>query len=115
VFGGVQWVASASLVVGLLWLAVLWGLVWLQFPQPPTPRWREIPLPSLLTLGGAVVGPVVAVLGRRLTAVGARRRGRRARQSLADQVTVVIDDGVVAPVSAELGRLSDLRRALERL
>jgi GTP-binding protein EngB required for normal cell division len=115
VLGGVQWLASAGLVVGLLWLLMLWVLVWFQFPQPPTPTWRDVPLPSLLAVGGAVVGLVIAVLGRRLTSLGARRRGRKARESLAEQVAVVIEDHVVGPVDAELARLSELRRALERL
>ena len=115
VIGGVQWAAAAALLAGLVWLLVLWGLAWLQFPPPPTPRWRDIPLPSLLAVGGAAIGALLAVLGRRLTAVGAARRARLARASLAEHVASVIDEDVVLTVTSELGYLSELRRALERL
>jgi len=113
--GGLQWLGSAALVVGLLWLLVLWVLAWFAFPQPPTPRWRDVPLPSLLTVGGAVLGLLVATIGRRLTAVGARRRGRQARAALTEQVAEVIDRDVVAPVNTELLALAQLRQAIQRL
>jgi hypothetical protein len=96
-------------------MLVLWGLVWLRFPEPPTPFWRGFPLPGLLVVGGAGLGLLLALVGRRLAAVGARRRGRRARQSLADEVTVVMNRDVVEPVDAELEQLAALRRAAERL
>jgi hypothetical protein len=113
--GSVQWLTSAALLVGVAWLLALWGLAWLRIPEPPTPYWHEFPLPSLLTVGGALVGLLVATAGRRLAAVGGRRRARRARQSLAAQVAAVVDHEVVGPVDAELARLGELRRALELL
>lgn len=113
--GAVQWLAAASLLVGLVWLIGLWALEWFRFPPPPTPTWRDFPVPSLLAAGGALVGLVFAVVGRRLTAVGARRRGRRARGDLADQVRDVVEERVLGPVDAELVRLTELRKAVERL
>lgn len=113
--GAVQWLAAAALVGGLVWLLVLWLLDWFLFPQPPTPSWQGIPLPSLLTLTGAVLGPVLAVLGRRLTAVGARRRGRRARADLEREVAHVVEAGVIGPVEIELDRLGALGRAVRLL
>ncbi len=113
--GGLQWLTSAALLVGVAWLLALWGLAWLRIPEPPTPYWHEFPLPSLLTVGGALVGLLVATAGRRLAAVGGRRRARRARQSLAAQVATVVDHEVVGPVDTELARLGELRRALELL
>jgi hypothetical protein len=74
-----------------------------------------VPLPSLLAVGGAVIGLLVATIGRRLTAVGARRRGRQARNSLTEQVAAVIDGDVVGPVNTELLALSQLRQAVTRL
>ncbi len=115
VAGAVQYAASAALAAGLIWLLVLWGLVWFRFPEPPTPTWRDFPLPSLLAVGGAAIGALIAVLGRRLTAVGARRRGRAAHESLGEHVASVIDEDVVLSVNSELGYLSELRRALARL
>ena len=113
--GLVQWLAAAALVGGLLWLLGLWLLAWFRFPEPPTPTWRGFELHTLLWAGGAVVGVLIAALGRRFTAWGARRRARRARKSLEDNVTEVIDVRVVTPVNAELDRLTELRRAVQRL
>ena len=113
--GGLQWLASIALVVGLAWLLALWGLAWLQFPPPPTPTWRDLPLPGLLLVGGTTVGLLVATLGRRLAAVGGRRRARRAGRALTARVAAVVDRSVIAVVTAELDRLAELRRALEQV
>ena len=113
--GLLQWVAAAALVVGLLWVLALWLLTWFTFPAPPKVEWRGWPLQSLLIAGGALVGVVMAAIGRRVTAVGARRRARAARRSLADQVAQVVDRQVLTPVNAELTALTELRRAVRKV
>lgn len=113
--GAVQWLASAALLVGLVWLLLLWVLDLLAIPEPPTPRWGQVSVPSTLALGGALVGVMTSVIARRLTAVGARRRGRRARAALTERVAEVVDRDVVAPVNAELSTLTDLSAAIARL
>ncbi len=115
VLGTVQWVVAAGLIVGLIWVLALWGLAWFQFPPPPRVQWRGFPVQSLLALGGLILGPLLATIGRRLTAVGGARRGRQARASLSEHVAGVIDEDVVLTVTSELGELSELRRALARL
>jgi GTP-binding protein EngB required for normal cell division len=115
VLAALQWLASTAMVVGVVWLLALWALAWLRLPEPPAPAWHAFPLPSLLAVGGAAVGLLVAATGRRLAAWGGRRRGRRAGQSLAARVAVVVDRDVVAPMAAELAELGELRRALARL
>ncbi len=113
--GAVQWLAIVALVVGLGWLAALMVLDWFLLPRPPMPVWRGLPLPTWLAVGGALIGVVMAVLGRRVVAMGARRRARRARSDLTKQVTRVIEADVLAPVNAELAQLAELRRAVQRL
>jgi hypothetical protein len=54
-------------------------------------------------------------VARRLTAIGARRRGRQARAALTEQVATVIDRDVVVPVNAELATLTRLNEAVARL
>ncbi len=97
-----QWLATASLVVGLVWLSVLFGVAWLQLPDPPTVRLGRVPLPTLLTLGGLAVGLLIAAIGRRLVGIGARRRSAAARESLNERVAVVVDERVVRPTTVEL-------------
>src|SRR5690606_41940377 len=98
VVGAFQWLVLAALVVGLLWLAALWGFVYLRLPEPPTPVLTlggpgalELPWPTLLALGGVVVGVLVALVSRAAAAVGGRRRAARARRRLRDAVGQVAD------------------------
>jgi len=113
--GAVQWLASAALLVGLGWLLLLWVLDVLALPAPPTPRWGEVSVPSAMALGGALIGVLASVIARRLTAVGARRRGRQARAALTERVAEVVDRDVVGPVNAELLALTELSRSIARL
>ncbi|MGO2042601.1 MAG: hypothetical protein ACTH2O_08460, partial [Cellulosimicrobium funkei] len=87
VVGAFQWLVLAALVVGLLWLAALWGFTYLRLPEPPTPVLTlggpgapELPWPTLLALGGIVVGVLVALVSRAAAAVGGRRRAARRRR-----------------------------------
>jgi hypothetical protein len=58
---------------------------------------------------------VVSLIARRLTSIGARRRGRQARAALTERVAEVIDRDVVAPVNSELRSLTELREAVAHL
>jgi hypothetical protein len=111
----VQRVATAAMMVGLVWLAVLGVLGWFKLPDPPLPRIGNAPVPTVLAIGGAVVGLLLAFVGRRLAQVGAARRARLARRALADEVATVIDREVVAPLDTELARLAELGRLVRRL
>ncbi|MFI2703445.1 GTPase [Cellulosimicrobium composti] len=118
VVGAFQWLVLAALVVGLLWLAALWGFVYLRLPEPPTPVLTlggpgalELPWPTLLALGGVVVGVLVALVSRAAAAVGGRRRAARARRRLRDAVGQVADRLVRLPVGEELAALASCRTA----
>lgn len=103
--GAVQWLAFAALLVGGLWLLALAVVAWLRLPEIPTPEWGTLPLPTLLLLGGAIVGVVLAVLSRFAARVGGRRRTASVRRRLRDAVGTAADEVVLAPVNAELDRL----------
>jgi hypothetical protein len=64
-----------------------------------------LPLPTLLLLGGAIVGVVLAVISRFAARVGGRRRAESVRRRLRDAVGTAADEVVLAPVNAELDRL----------
>jgi len=78
-----QWLLALVAVGGLVWLAVLFVLEWFQIPDPPTPEWHGWPVPTLMVIGGAVLGIVVSIVARRLVAVSARNQERRVRKRLA--------------------------------
>lgn len=99
---GVQWLLLAAAVTGGLWLAALAVMSYLKLSEPATPEWRELPVPTMLLVGGVVLGVLLAVLCRVLVSRSARRRARRADRRLREAVNEVTDDLVVAPLEAEI-------------
>ncbi|WP_265523116.1 GTPase [Oerskovia flava] len=111
VVGVAQTVLLVALVAGLLWLGVLAGFAYLQLPPPPTPTWRDLPVPTLLAVGGAAGGILLALVSRGLAALGARRRAARARRRLRTSVDDVATRLVHGPVADELDALARCRAA----
>ena len=102
--GAVQWLFATAFLAGLVWLLVLAGFGLLKAPEPTTPELAGWPVPTLLVLGGAVAGFVMAILARPLIAVGARRRARRAAARLRVAVGEVAERSVLALVASEIER-----------
>jgi GTP-binding protein EngB required for normal cell division len=115
IVGTLQRVVTFAMVVGLAWLTALFFIGWFRLPDPPLPKLLGFPLPTLLAVGGAILGCVLAVIGRQTAAIGAKRRARRARASLADEVTDVIDTTVVTPINDELAVLGELAQRIRQL
>lgn len=113
--GFLQAVLAAAAVAGLLWLLALFAVSWFQLPEPPTADVGVVPLPTLLLVGGLVGGLLLALIARRLAAVGARRRGRQARRRLRARVEQVAEQRVLAPVEEELSVHTRLCDAVGRL
>lgn len=112
-FAAVGTVVEAALLLGLIWLTMLGVVTWVQLPPPPTPKIGDIPLPTVLTLGGLLATLIVNLVRRRLIAVGAARHRARVVKELRGAVAEAADERAVAPLRAELaahGRLSDLLR-----
>jgi GTP-binding protein EngB required for normal cell division len=99
---GVQWLLLAAAIIGGLWLAALAALSYLQLDAPTTPDAWAVPVPTLLLVGGVVLGILLALLCRVLVGQSARRRARRADRRLRAAVDEVTDELVVTPLVAEL-------------
>jgi hypothetical protein len=99
---GVQWLLLAAAIIGGLWLAALAALSYLQLDAPTTPDAWAVPVPTLLLVGGVVLGILLALLCRVLVGQSARRRARRADRRLRAAVGEVTDELVVTPLVAEL-------------
>jgi energy-coupling factor transporter ATP-binding protein EcfA2 len=115
VVGVVQWVLAAALVVGLLWLTAIFVVAWLNLPDLPTAEVGALPLPTVLAVGGALLGLLVAALARAANRVGARRRASTTRRRLVAATTGVGRELVIAPIDAELATMAELRRLVRRL
>jgi len=111
--GWLQWILGLAAVVGLVWLVVLGVVGWLKLPEIDTPKIGPFPLPTLLLVGGLVLGWLGAWLARVLARVGARRRrelvGSRLRTAIADVAT----DQLVVPVRDVLDRHRETRESLD--
>jgi GTP-binding protein EngB required for normal cell division len=109
-----QWLLFAAVVAGLGWLGVSFALAYLQLPPLPRVLWWRFPAPTVLVIGGAVAGVLLAALSRIGVEVGARRRVARARQTLRSAIARVTRELVVGPVQAEQDRYEQARTAVER-
>jgi len=99
---GIQWLLLLSAVAGALWLGGLALMSYLQLSEPSTPAVLGLPVPTLLLVGGLVVGLALAVLCRVLVGRSARKRARRAERQLRSAVDEVAGELVIAPLVAEL-------------
>jgi GTP-binding protein EngB required for normal cell division len=112
--GALQTLLLLAAVVGLGWLVALAALGWLKLPQPETPYWGPMPVPTLMLVGGLVIGALLGALVRLWAGAGARRRGARVRSRLHDAVAEVAHQRVLDPVSAVLADHRAAREALRR-
>jgi GTP-binding protein EngB required for normal cell division len=109
-----QWLLVAAALLGAGWLLLLGFGSYLQLPDPPTPAVGGTAVPTLLLVGGVVIGLLLAFLGRLLARGGALARRRRAESRLRSAIEVVADRLVIEPVQAELDRHARARDALTR-
>ncbi|MEV1171990.1 YfjP family GTPase [Nonomuraea sp. NPDC049784] len=120
VVNGLQWLVFAAMLAGALWLGVLFAMDYLRLPQPPLPTLGAVPWPTVLLLGGALAGVLIALLSRLAAWAGGRRRARRTARALRTAIGQVGDELVLASVRAELDRYArftealNLARALDR-
>nr|NLD39750.1 ABC transporter [Actinomycetales bacterium] len=112
VLGVLQWLAFATAVAGGVWLGVLALLDYVRLPVPEVPMVGVFPLPTVLLLGGVLLGILLAGLGMLLARVGAARSaarvGRRLRETVEDGVT----ERLIAPLEEELEDYQLFRESL---
>ncbi|MDP3893138.1 GTPase [Nocardioides sp.] len=109
-----QWLLILSALAGGIWLGVLAVMSYLRVPEPPTPELEGFAVPTIMLVGGVVLGLVLAFLCRFLVAATARRRARVADRQLREGISEVVADLVVAPIEAELAAYTQVREGLAR-
>ncbi len=105
VIAWVQRLFAGAAIVGLVWLlvvAVLGGFFAFDTEPllPPTPEAEWMPLPSALLIGGVVLGLLVGLVVRIPLGAAAKRRGRRARKAIEQQVEAHAKSRVIDPVQS---------------
>ncbi len=109
----VQWLCGLTALAGGLWLLTLAVLGWLQFLLPEVPRVGPFPLPTVLLVGGLVLGFVFALVARAFAKVGAGRRRAHVEGLLRDRMREVASDRFLVPVREILARHAQTRRHLD--
>jgi hypothetical protein len=112
VVGGVQWLCTIAALVGLGWLIGGYAIRAIGLPALNNPKVGDVPWPTMLLLGGLLLGLLVALLIRPVVNLGARRARLRAEQRLRGAVTEVAREHVVAPVREVLNAYAQAREAL---
>nr|WP_148272165.1 GTPase [Micromonospora maris] len=111
--GGLQWLVTLAAVAGLGWLALGYALRALGLPELRHPMVGEVPVPTLLLLGGLFAGLLMAALTRPVARWAARRARQRAEARLTGAVTKVGEEYVLAPVRTVIAAHADARTVLE--
>ncbi|GGO29526.1 YfjP family GTPase [Microbispora bryophytorum] len=104
VAGTAQWLTVAAMAAGAIWLLVRFALNYLMLPELPTPTVGRAPWPTVLLLGGALAGVLIAALCRVFAWIGGRRRARRAVKASRAGIEEVAGELIIAPTRDELAR-----------
>lgn len=114
VLGVMQWIALAVALGGAGWLAVLALMGYLQLDVPATPRVEGLPVPTLMLIGGVLLGIVLGLAAGLLARAAASRRARRAHKRLTAAIGEAAHRVVAEPVAAEIQRFNDFADAVRR-
>ena len=97
-----QWLLLLTAAVGGVWLGALALIDLLRLPQPGDPQVGAMPVPTLMLVGGIVLGLLIGVACRYATGVSARRRAARVDARLREAIEGVTDELVVDPMRREI-------------
>jgi GTP-binding protein EngB required for normal cell division len=112
---GLQALLAGAALVGALWLLGLFALDYLRLPHPSVPRWEGFPLPTLLLLGGLVIGLVLAFVSGLFARVGAARRAAIVRRRLRGRVAEIAETILIGPLTEEVEARERLCGTLARV
>ena len=113
VVNAVQWFLGVVALGGLLWLAVLYALGFLQLPRPDTPSVGILPVPAVMLVLGLLLGILLGMLSRWWAKVGSRHRRSVIGKRLSEAVAAVTDERVIRPVTEVVERHRTTRRNLD--
>ena len=111
-----QWVTALTALIGGLWLVAIRILEdYLLLITVDVPRWGRVPWPTVLLLGGLLIGLVLAGLGTLLARAQARRHRKQIARRLRRATDEVIDTDLIEPLRTETRGWADLAQILSRI
>ena len=108
----IQWVLILTALAGGLWLAGIATMAYLKMPEPPTPKLGSFPIPTMMLLGGIVLGILLSLFCKVLVGVTARSRARAADRNLRSGIRGISHNLVIQPIEAELDAYARVREGL---
>ena len=111
-----QWVTALTALIGGLWLVAIHVLEdYLLLISIDVPRWGKVPWPTILLLGGLLIGLALAGLGSFLARVQAGHHGKQVAHRLRRATDEVVDTELVKPLRTETCRWAQLAHILNRI
>ena len=111
-----QWVTALTALIGGLWLVAIHVLEdYLLLISIDVPRWGKGPWPTILLLGGLLIGLALAGLGLFLARVQAGHHGKQVAHRLRRATDEVVDTELVKPLRTETCRWAQLAQILNRI
>ncbi|WP_426243828.1 YfjP family GTPase [Nocardioides sp. LHG3406-4] len=107
-----QWALILAAVAGAVWLGLLAFGAYLRIDNVPTPEVVGFAAPTLMLVGGVLLGVLLGLVCRVLVGLTARSRARTADKRLRGAISEVSRELVVEPVEAELAAYSSARSGL---
>jgi GTPase Era involved in 16S rRNA processing len=107
-----QWVLVVAALAGAAWLAALAVMGYLQMPAPGTPDYHGFPVPTLLLVGGVVLGVLLGFVCKGVVRLSARAKARSVDRRLREAIGEVTERLVVEPVQAEVEAYRTTRAGL---
>ncbi|KQZ67527.1 GTPase family protein [Nocardioides sp. Root151] len=107
-----QWLLILTALAGGIWLGVLAVMAYLRMPEPPTPDLAGFPIPTLMLIGGVLLGIVLALFCKVLVSLTARSRARAADKGLRGQIRGISQNLVIQPIEGELDAYGRVREGL---
>lgn len=109
-----QWLLLLAAIGGAVWLGALAVSSYLQLSLPDAPEWEGLPIPTLMLIGGVVLGIGLALVCRALVGYDARSRARTADRRLRKAVGGVTERLVIVPVEGEIEAYQKTRACLQK-
>ena len=113
--GAMQWLVTITALAGLGWLAIGWVIQALGLPSLDHPTVGVLPVPTLMLLGGLLLGMLVTLASKPVIGWAARQAGRRAEKRLRKAVDTIAGEYIHAPVREVLRSYGQAHQALETM
>jgi H+/Cl- antiporter ClcA len=107
-----QWLLILSALGGGVWLGAAAVVDYLQMPELSLPKVLDIPIPTIMLLGGVALGILLGLVCRVLVRLTARSRARSADRRLHAGIRETCQELVLQPLEAELAAYEQVRSSL---